>query len=144
MVSLITSVDEAAARTLRDWRRVAVLRVNVEHCNYCIYQQPSCELRQRYHHHAATVPAILCGGWQAQRMAWNRVRSNLDDKLDMFFWRGSALERLAGPILQARDYSTQSFKVSPLLTFPPVFSLPNLRVPRFMYPFDIKMYKWSF
>ncbi len=82
--------------------------------------------------------------WQAQRMAWNRVRSNLDDKLDMFFWRGSALERLAGPILSARDYSSRTFSVSPFLTFPPVFSLPNLRVPRFMYPFDIKMYKWSF
>jgi ubiquinone/menaquinone biosynthesis C-methylase UbiE len=82
--------------------------------------------------------------WQAQRMAWNRARNALQDKLDMFFWRASALEQLAGPILSARDYSTQSFSVSPLLTFPPVFSLPNLRVPRFMYPFDIKMYKWSF
>jgi len=82
--------------------------------------------------------------WQAQRMAWNCARSALDDKLDMFFWRKSALERLAGPILSARDYSTQSFKVSPFLSFPPVFSLPNLRVPRFLYPFDIKMYKWSF
>lgn len=82
--------------------------------------------------------------WQAQRMAWNQARIALEDKLDMFFWRGSALEQLAGPILSARDYSTQSFKVSPFLSFPPVFSLPNLRVPRFMYPFDIKMYKWSF
>ncbi len=82
--------------------------------------------------------------WQAQRMAWNRARISLDDKLDMFFWRGSALEKLAGPILSARHYSTESFSVSPFLVFPPVFSLPNLRVPRFLYPFDIKMYKWSF
>ena len=71
------AADEAAARTLRDWRRVAVLRVNVEHCNYRIYQQPSRELRQRYHHHAATVPAILCGGWQAQRMADIHHRQDL-------------------------------------------------------------------
>jgi ubiquinone/menaquinone biosynthesis C-methylase UbiE len=82
--------------------------------------------------------------WQAQRMAWNQARSALDDKLDMFFWRGSALEKLAGPILTAREYSSHTFKVSPFLSFPPVFSLPHLRVPRFLYPFDIKMYKWSF
>jgi SAM-dependent methyltransferase len=82
--------------------------------------------------------------WQAQRLAWNRARVALDDKLDMFFWRESALEKLAGPILPAKDFSSRTFSVSPFLTFPPMFSLPNLRVPRFMYPFDIKMYKWSF
>jgi ubiquinone/menaquinone biosynthesis C-methylase UbiE len=82
--------------------------------------------------------------WQAQRLTWNRARVALDDKLDMFFWRESALERLAGPILSARDYGSRTFSVSPFLSFPPVFSLPNLRVPRFLYPFDIKMYQWSF
>lgn len=82
--------------------------------------------------------------WQAQRITWNRARITLEDKLDMFFWRESALEKLAGPILSAKNYSSSTFSVSPFLTFPPMFSLPNLKVPRFMYPFDIKMYNWSF
>ena len=82
--------------------------------------------------------------WQVQRLAWNQARSGLADKLDMFFWRESALQRLAGSILSARDFSSHTFKVSPFLSFPPVFSLPHLRIPRFLYPFDIKMYKWSF
>lgn len=82
--------------------------------------------------------------WQAQRLAWDQVRSALADKLDMFFWRESALQLLAGPILSSRDFSSHTFEVSPFLTFPPVFSLPRLRIPRFLYPFDIKMYKWSF
>src|SRR6185436_5695555 len=33
--------------------------------------------------------------WQAERYAWNRARKTLADKLDMFFWRDSALQRLA-------------------------------------------------
>jgi ubiquinone/menaquinone biosynthesis C-methylase UbiE len=82
--------------------------------------------------------------WQAQKLAWNRARKTLADKLDMFFWRDSALRRLAATVFSAKSFEERRFSVSPFLAFPPVFSLPNLKVPRLLYPFDIKMYQWSF
>jgi len=82
--------------------------------------------------------------WQAERLVWNRARKALADKLDMFFWRESALQRLASAAFSFKQFEARNFSVSPFLVFPPVFSLPGLKVPRFLYPFDIKMYKWSF
>jgi ubiquinone/menaquinone biosynthesis C-methylase UbiE len=82
--------------------------------------------------------------WQAQRVAWNRARKILADKLDMFFWRDTALREIAEDVFPNTQFEAETFSVSPFLVFPPVFSLPALKVPRFLYPFDIKMYKWSF
>lgn len=82
--------------------------------------------------------------WQAQKLAWNAARGVLADKLDMYFWRKSALQRLAETAVSAKAFSSHTFKVSPFLMFPPAFGLPNLRVPRFLYPFDVNMYKWTF
>ena len=82
--------------------------------------------------------------WQAQRLLWNQARKALADKLDMFFWRDSVLRCLADSAFPGWKVETETFSISPFLVFPPVFSLPWLKVPRFLYPFDIKMYKWSF
>lgn len=82
--------------------------------------------------------------WHAQRLGWNRARQSLSGKLDMFFWRDSALRRLGEGAFGKKTFESEDFKISPFLVFPPVFSRPELRVPRFLYPFDIKMYKWSF
>jgi SAM-dependent methyltransferase len=82
--------------------------------------------------------------WQLQCLAWNQARSALADKLDMFFWRKSALKKLAEPILAARDFTSCTFQVSPLLVFPPIFSIPRLKFPRFLYPFDVNMYLWQY
>jgi ubiquinone/menaquinone biosynthesis C-methylase UbiE len=82
--------------------------------------------------------------WHAQRMVWNKARGTIGEKLDMFFWRAGPLERLARSAFTAKSFTSRSFGVSPFLVFPPVFSIPKLKVPRMLYPFDIKMYKWSF
>jgi len=82
--------------------------------------------------------------WQAQRLTWDGAKKVLADKLDMFFWRGSVLQCLAKNSFSAKAFESRTFSVSSFLMFPPVFRLPNLKVPRFLYPFDIKMYKWSF
>jgi SAM-dependent methyltransferase len=82
--------------------------------------------------------------WQGQRLAWNKARRILADKLDMFFWREGALREIAADLLPNSKFEAKTFSVSPFLVFPPIFSLPALKVPRFLYPFDIKMYKWSF
>ena len=82
--------------------------------------------------------------WHAQKMAWNTARKMLADKLDMFFWRDSALQKLAREAFTSVEHKSSTFKISPVLVIPPVFSLPGLKIPRILYPFDIKMYKWSF
>jgi len=82
--------------------------------------------------------------WHAQKMAWDTARKMLADKLDMFFWRDSALQKLAREAFTSVEYKSSTFKISPVLVIPPVFSLPGLKIPRILYPFDIKMYKWSF
>jgi SAM-dependent methyltransferase len=82
--------------------------------------------------------------WTAQRLAWNRARSTLASKLDMFFWRESSLTGFAERAFPGARRETRTFRVSPFAVFPPVFSLPSLKIPRFLYPFDLKMYKWSF
>jgi ubiquinone/menaquinone biosynthesis C-methylase UbiE len=82
--------------------------------------------------------------WQAQKLTWNKARKVLTDKLDMFFWRDSVLRGLADSAFPGRKVETETFSISPFLVFPPVFSLPGLKLPRFLYPFDINMYKWSF
>ena len=82
--------------------------------------------------------------WQAQRLLWNQARRALDSKLDMFFWREGALRHLAEGAFTPKRVETETFRISPFLVFPPVFSLPGFKLPRFLYPFDIKMYKWSF
>jgi ubiquinone/menaquinone biosynthesis C-methylase UbiE len=82
--------------------------------------------------------------WHAQKLAWNQARKVLAGKLDMFFWRESALRSLARGVFSEKKFETRAFSVSPFFVFPPVFSLPQFRLPRFMYPFDIMMYRWSF
>ena len=82
--------------------------------------------------------------WTAQRFLWNQARSVLADKLDMFFWRGNALQDLTRECFSGARLETRVFSSSPFLVFPPVFSLPKLKIPRFLYPFDVMMYKWSF
>jgi ubiquinone/menaquinone biosynthesis C-methylase UbiE len=82
--------------------------------------------------------------WHAQRLVWDRARRSLADKLEMFFWRDGALRGLAERAFAAKSVQAESFRISPFLVFPPVFSVPRLKLPRFLYPFDIKMYKWTF
>ena len=82
--------------------------------------------------------------WHAQKLVWNSARKILGGKLDMFFWRDGVLRQLADTAFPGKKVESETFKVSPFLVFPPVFSLPGLKVPRFLYPFDTKMYKWSF
>ena len=82
--------------------------------------------------------------WLAQKLAWNRARTVLADKLNMFFWRQSVLEDIAAGAFTAKTFEHHTFDVSPLHTFAPVFSIPRLKVPKFMFPFNVQMYKWTF
>jgi SAM-dependent methyltransferase len=75
---------------------------------------------------------------------WNLARRILGKKLDMYFWRASALRTLGQRYFPQAQLTTTAYNKSMFSTFSPVFSLPRLRVPRFLYPFDINLYRWDF
>lgn len=81
--------------------------------------------------------------WRAQCIAWNRARRLLGSRLDMFFWRASALEKLAERRLGREAQLTREvFRGSPLTVIPAGVGLAWLRVPRALYPFKICLYRW--
>ena len=82
-------------------------------------------------------------GW-VERAIWNTAKRLLGSKLDMFFWPVPALSRLAASTSPRGALEARSFPASPWVTFPPVFSLPWLRIPRFLYPLKPVVYHWKF
>src|SRR5205823_2050150 len=82
--------------------------------------------------------------WLTERLLWNAAKKLIGPKLDMFFYSSQAYEALGRAALPGTSYSLESFRASKLSTFPPVFSLPWLRVPRLLYPFDVNLYRWHF
>jgi len=82
--------------------------------------------------------------WHAERLFWNSVRGVLGDRLDMCFYPADVYEQVGRKTMPHARFSVQSFRTSLLSTFPPAFSLPWLPVPRFLYPFDVNLYRWQF
>lgn len=82
--------------------------------------------------------------WRAQRLVWNGARRVLGTRLDMFFWRASALEHLAAQRLgRPARFEREVFRSPPLTTLPAGVALPWLKVPRVLYPFEICLYRWQ-
>ena len=82
--------------------------------------------------------------WHAERLLWNSARRVLGPKLDMCFYPAHVYERAGRAALPQAAFTVQQFRTSMVSTFPPVFSLPWLQVPRFLYPFDVNLYRWRF
>jgi SAM-dependent methyltransferase len=78
--------------------------------------------------------------WAVERALWTGARRLLGLRLDMYFWSAPALAALARLAFPTASVETGTFRVAPLTTFPPVFTWPWLRVPRFLYPFDAALY----
>ena len=72
-----------------------------------------------------------------QHCLWGTARRVLGDRLAAYFWTDAEYARtpLGSP-------EVQTFSCSPWATFPPIFALPWLRVPRFLFPFDACLYRW--
>jgi hypothetical protein len=81
--------------------------------------------------------------WLAERLLWNTAKSVLGKKLDMCFYPAEVYERVGRAALPGARFSRQSFSTSMVSTFPPAFSLPWLRIPRFLYPFHVNLYRWT-
>jgi ubiquinone/menaquinone biosynthesis C-methylase UbiE len=80
--------------------------------------------------------------WLGERLFWSTARSILGKKLDMCFYPADVYEQAGRAALPGAAFSVQSFGTSMFSSFPPVFSLPWLRIPRFLYPFDVNLYRW--
>jgi SAM-dependent methyltransferase len=80
----------------------------------------------------------------AQEATWNFARKLLRDKLDMYFWPTGDIERV-GETAFGRNGRLEKlfFGVSGFVMFPPMFSLPWIKIPRFLYPLDAKLYRWQ-
>lgn len=78
-----------------------------------------------------------------QTAAWDIAKHFLGPRLDMFFWTSDQLRELASQAFaQSAVFSVERFDSSWWTTFPPIFALPQLRIPRLFYPFDIVLYRW--
>ncbi|MCE7527864.1 class I SAM-dependent methyltransferase [Polynucleobacter sp. IMCC 30228] len=83
--------------------------------------------------------------WLLQGLTWNALKKSLKEKLDMYFWRESELKKIASTAFKGIEFTfeTKTYRSSGLLRFAPIFSLPNFKVPRFLYPFQVKKYEWT-
>lgn len=79
----------------------------------------------------------------AEELVWNVAKANIGPGLDMFFWKDRRLEDIASQVMKDARLTITRFGKKPFQTFPPVFSKPGLRLPRFLYPFDINLYTWQ-
>jgi SAM-dependent methyltransferase len=79
--------------------------------------------------------------WIGERMLWNTAKRLLGSRLDMYFWADRALSQIAQTHLGASRKTC--FRSSPFLVFPPVFSVPWLKLPRFLYPLSPKLHHWQ-
>lgn len=79
----------------------------------------------------------------AQRAGWNLARRLFPGALDMFFWSAADITALGARTLPAGSQVEKVFfGTSAFIWFPPIFSLPWLKVPRLVYPLDAKLYLW--
>lgn len=79
-----------------------------------------------------------------ENVSWNIARGKFGSKLDMFFWEAARLRDLGRTIFPQAKLKIEHFASSPFITFPPVFSIPSLKIPRLLYPFEINLYNWQF
>lgn len=80
----------------------------------------------------------------AENLGWNLSKKILGDKFDFYFWSKKALSELGHKIFDNASVTFDSYNVGWTETFPPAFSLQWLKVPRFMYPFDVNLHHWTF
>lgn len=77
--------------------------------------------------------------WAAtlQRLLWPTAKHLLGDRLDAHFWTGAQIEAALPYRARVHRFDCSAFE-----TFPPILSLPWLRIPRFLFPFDAMLYRW--
>lgn len=80
-------------------------------------------------------------GWLELRF-WNLAKRLLGNRLDQFFWPVQALRAVAAQTAPDAELEVRTFSSPAWTTFPPFFSLPWFRLPRFLYPLHPVCYVW--
>jgi ubiquinone/menaquinone biosynthesis C-methylase UbiE len=78
-----------------------------------------------------------------QSNLWNMSKRYLGQSLDMFFWQDKDLACLVEEIMPQYRLKTTTFHGKNLVRFSPIFNVPNFKIPRWLYPFDINLYTWK-
>ena len=78
-----------------------------------------------------------------QSSLWNIGKRYLGQSLDMCFWHDKDLASLVKEIIPQSQLEITTFKGKNLVTFSPIFNVPNFKIPRWLYPFDINLYSWK-
>jgi SAM-dependent methyltransferase len=78
-----------------------------------------------------------------QRLFWNPGRRVLGGKLDMYFRSAQSMAAFGRAAFPNATLETIDFKCRPFETFPPIFSLPWLKIPKLLYPLEARGYKWQ-
>jgi ubiquinone/menaquinone biosynthesis C-methylase UbiE len=81
--------------------------------------------------------------WPLELMSWRALHRVVGAGIDFVFWPEKKLARLGASVFPGASLTVERFTVSPLATFPPVISLPKLRIPRLLYPFRVCMLTWT-
>lgn len=77
-----------------------------------------------------------------QRFLWNGAKRMMRDHLDMYFRSADSMSRLGRSELPNATLEVTDFKISPFAMLSPIFSLPKLRMPKMLYPLEMRLYKW--
>jgi ubiquinone/menaquinone biosynthesis C-methylase UbiE len=79
-----------------------------------------------------------------QDLFWDLSKKVLGSSLDQFFWTPKRLKKACHNLKGWKDPRIISFASSWWVCFPPIFSLPWLKIPRFLYPLSPIGYLWKF
>ena len=80
--------------------------------------------------------------WVAERVSWKAARRLLGDRVDFLFWPSRRLALLGRRSFPGAEVIERRFSVSPLAVLPPVIGVEGLKVPRFLYPFTVRLFEW--
>jgi SAM-dependent methyltransferase len=78
-----------------------------------------------------------------QGSCWDLARKVLGSGLDMYMWPQAVVEPPGKGRIPGARFEARVFETSMLQTFPPVFALPRLRIPRMLYPLSPVAYVWT-
>lgn len=81
--------------------------------------------------------------YRLQRLAWNLAKRLLGARLDMYFRSAESMTAFGRAALPDSHLEEVDFACSPFKTFPPLFSVPWLRIPKLLYPLNARLYKWQ-
>jgi SAM-dependent methyltransferase len=79
----------------------------------------------------------------SQRVFWNVTKIFLREKLDQFFWSARELARLGEEVMPKSHLRQVTPQVSPWMMITPIFSLPWLKIPRILFPFQSRLFHWT-